>query len=642
MINHEFTEILRQNYPIFIPTITTPGSSVYHKLFHSDKPGKSLLFDIIKNYNLEERCQLYFSNVEMTDDLIVNPHEYLLYDKFDYMEWDEYQSESINILNGEFGPEYTVTKKDMKKIKKDFKASREKIAKHEQTLHDYFTHVKVFNKCFIDKDSAFIADQKQILSKVNWKDSYLTTKNQDVNYDNLEAKVYPWLTRKSPHFELLTTTSEVIEFDFDPNNFLLNYKETLNGKGIVLTISDSHVDDCVRLIHLLRYLGNTLPIEIIYTEGTLSDESKLQIRGASTSQSDQNYPVQDVTLINVSPAIDSNYKYKFEKFGNKILAVLFNSFEEIILIDADTILTKPPDFFFELEKYKQSGTLFYRDRNTAEFRSDYDIKLFLLLMNSHLDEKLFGLSQISEKTMSMPAISQKISHVMESGLVLINRKLHFTQPLVMANLNFFSPIAEKLYGDKEMFWLSLSIMGDENYEFDNLPAAAIGDFTPYEERINNLENPPKEFKSQELCSNHPAHINDEDDHTLLWFNSGFKFCNQGANVDFEAEFTKGDRFTNLKTLEQFQAFWENKLEIKYAMVPPKNAQTDDEYLDEPNKAWQHMGQYCGGYTWCAYSSIGNSDDPDDKGFIIKFTPDEIEHFNKLGEVWMHSYNYLDE
>ena len=38
--------------------------------------------------------------------------------------------------------------------------------------------------------------------------------------------------------------------------------------------------------------------------------------------------------------------------------------------------------------------------------------------------------------MSIPLFDRKISHVMESGLVLLNRKVHFSQPLIMANMNF--------------------------------------------------------------------------------------------------------------------------------------------------------------------------------------------------------------
>ena len=105
----------------------------------------------------------------------------------------------------------------------------------------------------------------------------------------------------------------------------------------MITISDSHLDDCIRLIHLLRYLDNKLPIQIIHTG--LSDVTKNQLRQASTSDF-QGKPHQNVTLVNVTPAIEEKYLHKFDKFGHKILAVLFNTFQEIILLDADTVLTQ--------------------------------------------------------------------------------------------------------------------------------------------------------------------------------------------------------------------------------------------------------------------------------------------------------------
>lgn len=46
---------------------------------------------------------------------------------------------------------------------------------------------------------------------------------------------------------------------------------------------------------------------------------------------------------------------------------------------------------------------------------------------------------------------------------------------------------KRVYGDKEMFWLSLSIIGDENYQFNSHPAAAIGQLTTYQERVKHLK-----------------------------------------------------------------------------------------------------------------------------------------------------------
>ena len=48
--------------------------------------------------------------------------------------------------------------------------------------------------------------------------------------------------------------------------------------------------------------------------------------------------------------------YNLEDFANKFLATLFNSFDEFILLDADTVLTQSPSYFFNLPQYLETGT----------------------------------------------------------------------------------------------------------------------------------------------------------------------------------------------------------------------------------------------------------------------------------------------
>ncbi|RCK67824.1 putative alpha-1,3-mannosyltransferase MNN14 [Candida viswanathii] len=642
-VSDQIAAILDADYPGFdLQQANTTESSVYRKMFKNTDSLAGEMLQIMKNYNLEERCELYFANVDTENGVIVDPAHDFQYNKFDYVAWDEYLRESLRKLKED--PEEDMEGVDdgvlEEQIRVKFEHAKAKIVADEQLLHDYFLHVKIFNKCYVDRDDGFIEKQKALLQGINFnaRVPYFKSRFARSEPTGLESKVFPWLTQKSPDYEHLltgTTTRLIIE----PNNFLYDFRSKLSGKGIVLTISDSHLDDCIRLIHLLRFLENTLPIQIIYTE--LSESSKHLIKQASTAEF-HGYMRQNIILVNVTPAIDEQYLYKFDKFGNKILAVLFNSFEEIILLDADTVVTQTPMKFFQLRKYTKSGTLFYHDRNTAEYRPGHDIDMFLKLMNTNMDAQLFGLEKITEKTKSIPLFRHRTSHVMESGLVVLNRARHFSQALIMANMYFFEPITDRIYGDKELFWLALSIMGDESFEFNAHPAAAIGQITPYEERIKGMQSPPGIFISEEVCSNHPAHINDEDNHTLLWFNSGFKFCNQLDKVDFEEEFNRHDRFTRLATLEQFRAFWEGKLVIASAVVPPQNnagGQDTDPTGNEPRESWRHMEQYCGGYTWCAYSSIGSGQKPDDRGLVIRYTARERLYFEKLGEIWMSSYDY---
>ncbi|RLV95919.1 putative alpha-13-mannosyltransferase MNN14 [Spathaspora sp. JA1] len=509
-----------------------------------------------------------------------------------------------------------------------------------QLVRDYMTHVKVFNKCYLDESNATMIEEQRRLSK-----SFVSSSNPsipkipDLTLTELEAKVFPWLSQKSPKYEY--NNEEYTLFNSFEGSFLKSYQTKLSGKGIVVTISNTFGDDCIRLIHTLRFLNNTLPIQLIHTEAELSNEVKNQIKRAGTDPF-HNYPQQRITFVNVTPAIQEDYSKKFQGVANKILATMFNSFEEMMLIDADTVLAKAPETFFEMPKYRSSGTLFFRDRAVPEIRSRGSVKFFMKLMSSQADEILFGLNPATSKTLNLPFFSQRLNHMMESGVVLSNRNKHYGQPVIMANMNFFSSIESKLHGEKEMFWLSLAITGDENFEFNTLPAAAIGEITPISERGNDalkLES----IKGKEVCSNHPAHINDADNHSLLWFNSGFKFCGRSDRVNLEHDFKKKLRFTRFTQLNDFKTFFETKLIIKTAIIPPPKVLTVPLHQlvsGEPSVAWRHMPEYCDGYTWCAYSSVGKArESKGEVGTIIEYSHEEVAYFKTLGDIWMSDFDY---
>ncbi|CAI5758419.1 unnamed protein product [Candida verbasci] len=604
----DFNTLLNEKYPIF-----DIGKQIRSSLYNfSDEE----LFQIVSNFNLQDRCNLYF-NKFTSIDLAHEPD----YNRFDYLYWNQYEGDSIKKLQEE-GVEITEEVKN--KIKQDFEESRKTIKENEQLIYDNLHVVKVFNKCFLEQNNTFTKIQKNLVHGLHLRGKLIKEKS-NFTISDLESRAFPWLTQKSPEYENLNTGRKYKLFTSFKSSFFKSLRDSLTGKGIVMTIGDEHIEDTIRMIHLLGYYENKLPIQIIYATGTLSIESKDKLRQAASAQS------QEITLVNVSTSVKREYAIKFEKFGFKILAILFNSFKEIIFIDADTILTIKPEEFFIINKYKSSGTLFFRDRNTPEYRPTDDFVFFYKLMNNQLDQVLFDLSQITEHTKSSPMFGHKITHIMESGLVVINRDLHFFQPIMMANMNFYLPVQKRVYGDKELFWLSLSLMGDENWQFNKYPAASIGEITPTQDRILELGK-AYTFQSNEICSNHPAHINDEDD-KLLWFNSGFKFCNQISKVNFKHEFDSKKRYNDLKTLDQFKTFMSGSLKITHAIVPPDNTATEP-FENEPKESWRHLN-YCAGYTWCAYDRIGKGEKENDNGKLIEFTPNDVKHFDTIGSIWLN-------
>lgn len=664
------------------------------------------LYHFLQQNDYNARCATYFNDLLVHNpEWFINPDYPFTFDKSEFEKFDKFKKWQTKHHESDkpLGP-------DAMREVQQFKEFGDKIQEDEQVLHDYISHIRIYDRCFVqDPDdtstniTAFTSLQNEILLYIKHESpkkeqrakNFVRIKSRDI-----ESKLYPWLSFEYPIFQrhdnkefAFPQFKHKTELDTDigskdvspkqedragskvespkqknragskrgiveskkpvgspriskPINgvsFLKEYKSKLNGKGIVLSIADKHVDTTIRLLRLLRSLGNTLPIEIIYYSD-LSNEAKDTIVSAGRDKFEDT-PAQEIWFVNVKRSIKSKYLDKFAGFGNKILATLFNSFEEMILIDADTVLLKPPKFFFELQKYMDTGTLFFKDRSTFEFRPATDLVFFKKLMPSTLDTVVFGIPQVTDYTLDND-LFKGLSHYMESGLVVFNHKQHFTQPFIMAQLNFHHPVQARVYGEKELFWLSFAFSG-KTYAFNNYYAASIGELTPVSERIADVKN-DQTFKSLEICSNHPGHINDADEHTLLWFNSGFRHCGQCDNVNFASEFKAKSRYTLVKALHDFQNLFEGKVKITHAIIPPfdmKRTRAPNNQ-HEPERSWLNMRQYCSGYTWCAYSLMGGTwnekgetIDTYSEGKVIEFTGDEIDHISKLGDVWTGEHHY---
>lgn len=558
------------------------------------------------HFLLNEKCDLYFKNMYMDHPEWQNDPKYgFSFSKQIFTSFETYKEHILKKLQeGKQADEKLPSDDD---IKVDYQRGWEVVKKDEQTIHNYMSNIVLYHRCYVENHRSHL-DQQDLFKRIF---PYLTGVFPTVEDYNLNPVLYHKPTDNKPYFQAM--------------------KQSLNGRGIVLTIKDSHVDDMVRLVKLLRHLKNQLPIQVIYWKNLSLSSKKVIIQACRAKMiiGNEEVPKQVIYFMDVRESIDERFQFQFEGFGNKVLATIFNTFEEMILVDADTIILKPPVEFFDMEKYRVNGTVFFKDRKAVEFRPPQDLVFFKKMIPSKFDSLAFDINQPTNYTLSR-SFFKGYSHYMESGLVVINKKRHFFKPFIMAQLNFIYPVNARVYGDKEFFWLSFLIMGDESYSFNRHFAAAIGELTPQNEREADIGR-SKEFRGKELCSNHPAHINDEDDHALLWFNSGFKFC--GQLYDAEKEFEVKKRYTALKTLEEFKTFFDSKLTIKQAIIPPSIKVFSPKTDGESDKAWLNMMQYCHGYTWCAYSSIGEEYDEAKIGYVIDYNADEIRYFGEMGDIW---------
>ncbi|EGW31031.1 uncharacterized protein SPAPADRAFT_68245 [Spathaspora passalidarum NRRL Y-27907] len=651
-------------------------SSIYDQIFSRHE-----FTSILANLDFDQRCELYFKKLfEGNLNWFLDPSVDLDI-HFDRAEYREFKTNHKETLEKEFYEGNVISEgNDQFEEFVKSKFQEYKSPQQEQTMVDYISTLRIFNKCYVADTrvhSQFIQEQKQKVSKLA-KDSGMVISSEikqvqkPYSLSSFEQRIYPWLSFEYPIYEHWSgiryyqppdLTKPIIQQKSNSrkrdrtksNNFLQEFKQLCNGKGIVLTIPESSVDTAVRLIHLLRALNNKLPIQILYYE-ELSFAAKQKLVEAARNDwyilpksyenvksylganyinnRDRGLPKQEVWFVNIYGTIDRFYRDKFKSYSNKLLATIFNSFNEFLLIDDDTVFLENPEFFFQLEGYQRTGAYFYKDRTCPATRPIEDGTFFKTLGPSLVDSIVFDIPTMTKYT-TQREFFRGLRHYMESGLVVLNRDRHFSSILMMAQINLLKPASSKLWGDKEMFWLGFAINGDEEYVFNDYFAAAVGELTGIDDRQRPNGTP---HHSKEICSSHPGHIS-EDGRTLLWFNSGFRFCNKADTVDFDNEIKKQQRFKNFHAGDALKAFYYDPVRISHAIIPPvtEDFTARKNNQDEPGKGWYRMSSYCSGYLWCAYSSVGgrtnSGDDNTIEGKIITFSKQERDLFTYYGDIW---------
>lgn len=399
----------------------------------------------------------------------------------------------------------------------------------------------------------------------------------------------------------------------DHYSFWYNWVNMASGKGIVLSLSPRHADQFKKLLLTLEEIGNSLPIQIIHngmelSEGFMLDiKAFIELRGLS----------QQVYFVNISPLIDPQYSDKYISFFiNKWMALLFNTFSEVILLDADVVSFVPIDSYFNLPEYKETGILLYKDRDMpVENTFDYCIEAFKKLFPSGEELHFMGHKPIfsdasleggpdpteasTESRIFYNFFQKKHLHHVDSGLVVIDRRKKIGSITLSTMLHINGKIQRCVYGDKELFWLGQLFSG-ENYRVDSNNAAIVG-------RLQELED-----GTSEVCATQLAHVTSGGE--LIWLNGGLQGCKveDSAKMDFDHDaeyFTK--KYGNPAAL---QGLYDLPLSIEAYVIPEIE-------LHPWTKALE-----CKQYTYCARARNG-------EGLADKFTNEQSKMYHKISEKW---------
>ncbi|CCH41641.1 putative alpha-1,3-mannosyltransferase [Wickerhamomyces ciferrii] len=457
----------------------------------------------------------------------------------------------------------------------------------------------------------------------------------------VQEKLFPWLTFKSP--KLTRYDGVETEYSISGGCFLQQIFKQQKGEGIVISAKNSHYQQLVSLFTTLRILNNTLPIQIVHRDDitksrrsqlirlarldlkTLVEEQNSTIIEPLTLQNEYNqtelkysdYPKLDVSFLNIQPTISKSHSKDFKMYSNKLLATLFTTFQKAIFMDADIILFKSPQDLLKIPEFQEKGAFFFRDRELINRSSDQDKIFWEKLMPTKYESSNFGTPSATSQTLDNRYF-HGFTHLVEAGVVLMDRSTHFPGLLHALQLVLWNTATKRVWGDKELFWLSQAISGTENFAFNKHGAGAIGEII-----VNGTQ--------EKICSNQPVHVYND---TILWINSGFKFCkNGGAGRDLK-------HYPGY-TLDTLMERYRGGINVSAVIVPP---QVDDLYLgwsseeqhldhEQRIQGWYNMAM-CSGYTYCAVSPVIESNGKERHGTVIKVNEQESFNYNYLGNVWL--------
>ncbi|GMM35050.1 alpha-1,3-mannosyltransferase [Saccharomycopsis crataegensis] len=662
----------------------------------------------LNELGIKEKCQLYFSELYQNDPNWSNgAYKDSFYDSDVFNKNYYFLKHKEELIQGKISQNPSdvresydgyLVEDDYLMLENNYREDLRKTLETEQKYVDAITNSRVFSRCYLSErdsnDGPVNFNDLRVIESLNGK---LARKNlplievdKDIlehsvigesKFQDIESRVFPFISGHLPiylrwngdtHWGIPNINSRQSKSSHNNNKafskskcFLQNFKDSISDKGIVITGSDREVEDIINLIRLLRGLDNELPIQIIH-RGDISRENQHRIIRVSRKKLKLDKSIfakiplaslrtsfrkQEIWFVNVSASIKPEYLEFFGGFYMKFLAYFFSSFEEIILLDSDAVpLIKPSDFF-NSSPYKKSNTIFFKDRSSVELLMEHDVVFFKKLLPTIVDETIFGIPKSTSKTLSNNFFAKKYKHSMEAGLIGINKKKKFNSILSLLQLQVWTPANRRVWGDKELFWLSLSIVGDENYEFNKHDAVSVGSATiedlAEEHSETDHSNQSEYTKKVKVCSSHPGHISGDDDFTLLWFNSGFKVCKkQTWQNDIENVPRLKEEFSGNVTL--LKEYYKSNMKINNVLLPSDNMYKKlEKHSSEPSQekykeesGWK-LSYECGAYNWCASEFINEKGElKNSEALLIEYDSSLTDLYDYYGKLWV-SNNDLD-
>jgi hypothetical protein len=205
------------------------------------------------------------------------------------------------------------------------------------------------------------------------------------------------------------------------------YPGGYSGKGIVVCAGGIRYNTCAWvLIRMLRHLGCKLPIQVWYLGKKESDESWMRL-----------VEPYGVVCVNALESTDKLLRSTLNGWSLKSYAILHSPFEEVLLLDADNVPARNPQYLFDSPEYLQMGAIFWPD---------------ILPTRTALDSPRWGIFGVAPRD----------EPEQESGQLLIHKKKCWRSLQLCDWYNKHSRFFYKyIHGDKDTFRFAWHRVGQE-------------------------------------------------------------------------------------------------------------------------------------------------------------------------------------
>ena len=286
-----------------------------------------------------------------------------------------------------------------------------------------------------------------------WRSLYQIILNNDPNCKNPPNPVVPQQLdigfdatqdRQRPEV-LYMDTADIKRMREAHSNFVSDMKNTpkmpyeAGTRGVVLTGGFKQLPVLVISVRMLRRTGSDLPVEVF-----VADRADWDDQICNTVLPSLNAKCN--LFSDIFQAAGSGVS--IDRFQFKIMAILFSSFQDVLLVDSDAFPMHDPLPLFEEEPFKSNGLIVWPDFWYPSESPYY-----------------FGIAKID----TIPHLNERAS--IESGELMYSKAKHHMSLMLAAYYNYYGPTyyypllsqGAPGEGDKETFAWAATAIGEPYY-----------------------------------------------------------------------------------------------------------------------------------------------------------------------------------